>query len=197
MARRYNKRLDIEARYEQARRRNLVSAKKGLHEYILVLDGLKPDFNIGKIFRTADAFGAREIHLVGVRAFNPDSAKGSVRWVTFYHHDDFPSCYQALTEKGYTFTVLEPGCSELLGSCTLAKKSAFVMGHEEFGISFDRSNYPDIEAISIPQWGHVQSLNVSVAASIVMYEYVRQHGKPICEGLPQKEAGANSRSIEK
>ncbi|MCI5140405.1 MAG: TrmH family RNA methyltransferase [Candidatus Electrothrix sp. ATG1] len=195
MARRYNKRLDIATRYEQARRRNLVSAQPGLHEYILVLDGLKPDFNIGKIFRTADAFGAREIHLVGVSAFNPDSAKGSVRWVPFYHHDDFPSCYQTLAEKGYVFTVFEPGRPQLLGSCSLAKKSAFIMGHEEFGISFDRSEYPDIEAISIPQWGHVQSLNVSVAASIVMYEYVRQHGEPLSEGLPQKEAGVNSRSV--
>jgi len=195
MARRYNKRLDITARYEQARRRNLVSATPGLHEYILVLDGLKPDFNIGKIFRTADAFGAREIHLVGVSAFNPDSAKGSVRWVPFYHHEDFSSCYQILTEKGYVCTVFEPGRPQLLGSCPLARRSAFVMGHEEFGISFDRLEYPDIEAISIPQWGHVQSLNVSVAASIVMYEYVRQHGEPLTEGLPQKEAGVNSRAV--
>ena len=195
MARRYNKRLDIATRYEQARRKNLVSARPGPHEYILVLDGLKPDFNIGKIFRTADAFGAREIHLVGVEAFNPEPAKGSVRWVTFYHHDDFSSCYRGLAEKGYIFTVLEPGCSKLLGSCSLTKKSAFVMGHEEFGISFNRSDYPDIEAVSIPQWGHVQSLNVSVAASIVMYEYVRQHGRPLAEGLPQKEAGVNSRAV--
>ena len=178
MARRCSKRLDIEARYEQARRRNLVSAKPGVHECILVLDGLKPDFNIGKIFRTADAFGVREIHLVGVRAFNPDPAKGSVRWVKFHHHSDFSSCYQALSAQGYLFTVLEPGCPELLGTCSLVKKSAFVMGHEEFGISFNRADYPDIEAVSIPQWGHVQSLNVSVAASIVLYEYVRQHGKP-------------------
>ncbi|MCI5159354.1 MAG: hypothetical protein D3906_13150, partial [Candidatus Electrothrix sp. AUS1_2] len=57
-----------------------------------------------------------------------------------------------------------------------------------------RADYPDIKAVSIPQWGHVQSLNVSVAASIVLYEYVRQHGKPLSEGLPQKEAGINSRS---
>ena len=120
-------------------------------------------------------------------AFNPDSAKGSVRWVKFYHHNDFPACYQILTGRGYTFTVLEPGCSTSLGNCSLAKKSAFVLGHEEFGISFIRSDYPDIEAISIPQWGHVQSLNVSIAASIVMYEYVRQHGKPLSECLPQKE----------
>ena len=192
MARRRNKRLDMEARYEQARRRNLVSAGPGLHEFVLVLDGLKPDFNIGKIFRTADAFGAKEIHLVGVQAFNPDSAKGSVRWVQFFHHNNFSSCYRLLTEKGYSLTVLEPGCSELLGNCSLAKKSAFVMGHEEFGISFTRTDYPDIEAVSIPQWGHVQSLNVSVAASIVMYEYIRQHGRPISDGLPQKKAGTSS-----
>ncbi|WP_446009086.1 TrmH family RNA methyltransferase [Candidatus Electrothrix sp.] len=191
MARRYNKRFDIAVRYEQVRRKNLISATPGVHEYILVLDGLKPDFNIGKIFRTADAFGAREIHLVGVSAFNPDSAKGSVRWVPFYHHEDFSSCYQYLKEKRYVCTVFEPGRSKLLGSCSLAKKSAFVMGHEEFGISFDKSMYPDIETISIPQWGHVQSLNVSVAASIVMYEYIRQYGRPISEGLPQKEAGVN------
>ncbi|MCI5130857.1 MAG: hypothetical protein D3904_04895, partial [Candidatus Electrothrix sp. EH2] len=99
--------------------------------------------------------------------------------------------------KGYTLTVLEPGCSELLGSCSLAKKSAFVMGHVEFGISFARADYPDIEALSIPQWGHVQSLNVSVAASVVMYEYIRQHGKPISEGLPQKEAGTSRRTVLK
>ncbi|MCI5120700.1 MAG: TrmH family RNA methyltransferase [Candidatus Electrothrix sp. AUS4] len=197
MARRYNKRLDIEARYEQARRRNLVSAKPGLHECVLVLDGLKPDFNIGKIFRTADAFGIREIHLVGVQMFNPEPAKGSVRWVKFYHHNDFPSCYQALSAQGYLFTALEPGCSQLLGSCSLAKKSAFIMGHEEFGISFNRADYPDIEALSIPQWGHVQSLNVSVAASIVLYEYVRQHGKPHSEGGPQKEAGVSRRAVLK
>ena len=79
MRRRYNKRLDRETRFEQARRRNLASAGPGLHECILVLDGLKPDFNIGKIFRSADAFGAREIHLIGVRSFDPEPAKGSVR----------------------------------------------------------------------------------------------------------------------
>ena len=186
MARRYNKRFDIAARYEQVRRKNLISATPGVHEYILVLDGLKPDFNIGKIFRTADAFGAREIHLVGVSAFNPDSAKGSVRWVPFYHHEDFSCCYQYLTEKGYVCTVFEPGRSKLLGSCSLAKKSAFVMGHEEFGISFERSLYPDIEAISIPQWGHVQSLNVSIAASIALYEYTRQHPGSARSGLPVK-----------
>ena len=192
MRRRYNKRLDRETRFEQARRRNLANAGPGLHECILVLDGLKPDFNIGKIFRSADAFGAREIHLIGVRSFDPEPAKGSVRWVSFYSHDDFSSCYRVLSQQGYSVIVLEPGCPNLLGEYTFAKKSAFVLGHEEFGISFDRREFPAIDGLSIPQWGHVQSLNVSVAASIVLYEYVRQHGRPLSEGLPQKGTAVNT-----
>jgi tRNA G18 (ribose-2'-O)-methylase SpoU len=52
-----------------------------------------------------------------------------------------------------------------------------VIGHEEFGPSFTADRYPDITPIRIPIYGQVESLNVSVAASIVMYEYVRQHGQ--------------------
>lgn len=193
MRRRFNNRLDIETRFKQAKRRNLISAEPGLHKCILVLDGLKTDFNIGKIFRSADAFGVHEIHLIGVRFFDPDPAKGSVRWVPFHIHDDFSSCYQVLSQQGYSVIVLEPGCPDLLGECAFAKKTAFVMGHEEFGISFDRREFPNVEGLSIPQWGHVQSLNVSVAASIVMYEYVRQHGRPLLEGLPQKGTAGNTR----
>ena len=195
MRKRFNKRLDMETRFERARRRNLASAGPGLHECILVLDGLKPDFNIGKIFRSADAFGVREVHLVGVRAFDPDPAKGSVRWVSFHMYDDFLSCYRFLSQQGYSIVTLEPGCSNLLDDYTFAKKTAFVMGHEEFGLSFDRSEFPDIQGLSIPQWGHVQSLNVSVAASIVLYEYVCQHGRPMSEGLPQKGVSANIRHV--
>jgi len=167
MGRRFNKRYDMETRFEWARRRNLVSSGPGVHDCILVLDGLKPDFNIGKIFRSADAFGAREIHLVGVHAFDPEPAKGSVRWVSFSMHDDFVSCYRILLQRGYSIITLEPGCSRVLTDCRLVKKTAFVMGHEEFGFSFDRRKFPDIQGVSIPQWGYVQSLNVSIAASIV------------------------------
>ena len=195
MRKRFNKRVDMETRFKRARRRNLASAGPGLHECILVLDGLKPDFNIGKIFRSADAFGVREIHLVGVRAFDPDPAKGSVRWVSFHMHDDFSACYRVLSRQGYSIVTLEPGCSNLLGEYGFAGKTAFVLGHEEFGLSFDRGGFPDIQGLSIPQWGHVQSLNVSVAASIVLYEYVRQHGRPISEGLPQKGSSVNTRHV--
>jgi tRNA G18 (ribose-2'-O)-methylase SpoU len=193
MRRRFNKRLDIETRFERARRRNLVSAEPGLHNCILVLDGLKPDFNIGKIFRTAEAFSIREIHLINIEYFDPEPAKGSIRWLPFVNHSSFDACYRSLSGQGYTCITLEPGQDEILGRVELPEKAAFVLGHEEFGLSFDRSEYPDILSLSIAQWGHVQSLNVSVAASIVLYEYVRQHGRPLADGLPQRGADVTTR----
>ena len=57
------------------------------------------------------------------------------------------------------------------------KHRAFVMGHEALGPSFTADQYPDMILIRIPMYGQVESLHVSVAASIVMYEYVRQHGQ--------------------
>ncbi len=178
MGRKKKRYLDMEARWERARRRNLVDARPGRHSCILVLDHLKPDFNIGKIFRSGDAFGVREIHLVGVDMFDPEPAKGSVRWVPFVCHQDFSSCYRDISGRGYAMFALEPDGESLLTTTTFPARSAFILGHEEFGISFDRGRFPGVGSLSIPQWGQVQSLNVSVAASIVLYEYIRQHGIP-------------------
>lgn len=185
MRSRFNRRLDMQERFIKARRRSLVDAKPGLHDCLFILDGLKPDFNIGKIFRSADAFGISELHLTGVEYFDPEPAKGSLRWVPFFQHQDFASCYQSLQKKEYTFFALEPCSDAVVGHTVLPEKSAFIMGHEEFGISFDLADYPQFKRLSVPQWGHVQSLNVSIAASIVMFEYVRQHGKSLSSGRPQ------------
>ncbi len=160
-------------RYEKHRRRNLL-AEPGAHPFIIVLDHLKAGFNVPKIFRTAEAFGAHEIHLIDIGPFDPAPAKGALKCVPARWHDDFDSCYRELCERGYTLFTLEPDAEESLAGAELPEKSAFIMGHEEMGISFDRADYPDIRALSIPQFGRTQSLNVSVAASIVMYEYVRR-----------------------
>lgn len=162
-------------RFERHRRRNLL-ATPGVHPFIIVLDNLKPGYNIGKIFRSADAFGCHEIFIIGTDFFNPNSAMGSFKWVPARFHERFETCYDALTERGYRLFVFEPGGTALLPSSSLPEKSAFIFGHEEYGISFKPEDYPEIERVSIPQFGRVESLNVSVAASIVMYEYVRQNG---------------------
>jgi len=79
-----------------------------------------------------------------------------------------------LQERGYQAFALEPVGGTPLCESDLPENSAFVLGHEENGLSFHRADYPDIRNLSIPQSGVVESLNVSVAASIITYEYARR-----------------------
>ena len=160
-------------RYEKHLRRNKL-AKAGVHEFVIILDNLKQSFNIGKIFRSADAMGAAAVHLIGTDFFDPSPAKGSFKWVPAVFHDDFSSCYNELHESDYEIFTLEPEEGASIHKARLPDKSAFIFGHEEFGLSFEKEDFPDLKQLSIPQFGKVQSLNVSIAASIVMYEYVRQ-----------------------
>jgi len=160
-------------RYNKERQRNVL-AKPGAHEFILVLDQLKAGYNVGKIFRSAEAFGASAVHLVNIEPFDPSPAKGSFRKVPALFHETFADCHADLFAQGYTFFMLDPKGATSLCATELPCKSAFVVGHEEFGFSFDPKDFPDLKRLTIPQYGSVQSLNVSIAASVVMYEYVRQ-----------------------
>ena len=167
-------RMAAQQRFRRQKNVNLL-AKPGAHAFALVLDGLKPAFNIGKIFRSADAFGAREVHLVGIDFFDPAPAMGSFKWVPARFHDRFETCSEDLVKRRYTFFTLDPVCGTSLPRAVLPKRSAFILGHEAYGVSDHVAAYPDLRPLTIPQFGQVQSLNVSIAASIVMWEYLRQH----------------------
>ena len=164
-------------RYHKHRQRNLL-ARPGVHQFVILLDHLKAGFNVPKIFRSAQAFGARAVHLIGIEPFDPAPAKGAFKAVPARFYDTFEASYTDLKEEGYRVFTLEPQGGVRLPAARFPAKSAFVFGHEEMGISFDPRRYPDIETLTIPQWGRIESLNVSVAASIVMYEYVRQRPAP-------------------
>ncbi len=177
--RQYKRKLEADRkntlrRFERHRRKNLL-ATPGEFPFIIVLDQLKPTFNIGKIFRSAEAFGAHEVHVVGTPFFDPAPAMGSFKWVPARFYDTFDACYEVLTARGYFLFTLEPTNGRPLPKTPLPEKSAFIFGHEEFGISFNPKDYTGISSLKIPQVGKVQSLNVSIAASLLMYEYVRQH----------------------
>jgi tRNA G18 (ribose-2'-O)-methylase SpoU len=163
-------------RYLKQRQKNLL-AYPGVHDFILVLDHMKASFNVAKIFRSAEAFGACEIHLVDIGPFDPSPAKGAFKKVPARFFSGFEESYQELTRRGYSLMVLDSSCERPLSRVQLPKKCAFILGHEEWGHSFDPQNYPEIECLSIPQFGQVESLNVAVAASIAMYEYVRQQNE--------------------
>ena len=102
---------------------------------------------------------------------------GAFKWVPAVFHDTFFTCYTSLVKHNYVPFILEPGKGDSVMEVQLPLKSAFIFGHEEFGISFEPDLYPEIRRLTIPQHGKSQSLNVSVAASILLYEYMRQHGR--------------------
>jgi tRNA G18 (ribose-2'-O)-methylase SpoU len=172
----HNERQSAMRRFKKQKCRNLL-ALPGRHLFIIVLDHLKPAFNIGKIFRSADAFGAAGVHLIATEFFDPAPAKGSFKWVPARFHKNFGECYTELMARDYTLFAMDSTTGQDLAVATLPEKSAFIFGNEEFGHQFDRSHYPEIKSLKINQVGKVESLNVSIAASIVMYEYNRQHAR--------------------
>jgi tRNA G18 (ribose-2'-O)-methylase SpoU len=160
-------------------------AKAGCHEFVLVLDCLKPDFNVGKIFRTAETFGAKEVLLSGIEWFDPGPGVGSFKKVPSRFFKNFADCKIELLKEGYTIFALAPGAGDALGRFDFPLKTAFVLGNEGIGLSFDSAATEGVTPLRIVQYGQSQSLNVSVAASIAAYEYVRQHGRADMETRPQ------------
>lgn len=161
------------------------SAEPGCHDFILVLDHLKPDFNIGKIYRTAETFGAREIHVVGTAWFDPGPAVGSFKKVPTRFFADFAACREELRRNGYAAFALAPGEGSRLDEAEIPAKAAFILGNEGIGLSFEAAGMEGIAPLRIPQWGRSQSLNVSVAASIAAWEWLRRHGRKDLETRPQ------------
>jgi tRNA G18 (ribose-2'-O)-methylase SpoU len=161
--------------FQQEMYLNKTEAKLGPHEMIFVLDHLKDDYNIGKIFRSAEIMGVQQIFIIGTKFFDCVPAKGTVRKLKAEFFPDFKSCLEKLQQLQFHLYALDVKGEEFLGKVALPTKSAFIMGHEEFGLSFNPLDFPEIRLMKIKQFGKTQSLNVSIAASMVMHEYNRLH----------------------
>lgn len=168
-----NKRQYMQKTFERQRLLNKMMARPGAYPYVLILDHLKVDFNIGKIIRSAEAFGAMGVDIVGTGFFDPHPAKGCMKRVPWTLRNTFQESYQFWLDRGYTFYAFDSEAEAGLHEVKFPEKSAFILGHEGSGFSFKKEHYPAIKFLKIPQLGMVESLNVSVAASIVMYEFAR------------------------
>lgn len=148
---------------------------------VIVLDNVRSLNNIGSVFRTSDAFRVEEILLCGITATPPNTeihktalgAEDSMKWRYF---DDTLSAIQELKAKDYTvFSVEQAENSISLESVQLDKnkKYAVILGHEVHGVQqlvIDASD----GCIEIPQYGTKHSLNVSVTAGIVIWDFFKQ-----------------------
>ena len=98
-----------------------------------------------------------------------------------------------LAKEGYALYAIHPRGEASFGGISFPEKTAFLVGHEEFGFSFDLANHPEVTLVQVPQVGIVESLNVAVAASIAAYDYLRDRkllgtAKPLVPESAQKPA---------
>lgn len=147
----------------------------------VVLDNVRSLNNIGSVFRTSDAFRVDEILLCGITATPPHveihktalGAEDSMKWK--YMEDTLSAVYK-LKEKGYTvFAIEQTENSTLLTDIILERnqKYAIILGHEVHGVQqavIDASH----GCIEIPQHGTKHSLNISVAAGIVIWDFYKE-----------------------
>jgi len=143
---------------------------------VLVEDVNKPH-NLSAILRTCDAAGVFNANFIcannEVKTFN-STAQGSQKWVNLINHSTSNEAISKLKKKGFKLygTTLNHKAKDYR-EFDYTSDTCFVLGAEKWGLSENLINVVD-ESIFIPMSGMVQSLNVSVAASILLFEAIRQ-----------------------
>ena len=146
---------------------------------VVVLDNIRSLSNVGAVFRSADAFRVEELFLCGITACPPHreihkTALGADETVRWRYFDTTVDALRELKNRGYTvYAVEQVTGSVMLQDYVAEPKTAFVMGNEVDGVSEEALDYCDA-AIEIPQEGTKHSLNVSVCAGIIIWEFFRQ-----------------------
>lgn len=146
----------------------------------VVLDNVRSQHNIGSVFRTGDAFLIEEIALCGITATPPNAeihktalgAEDAVKWS--YYEETEEVIRKLKTEGCIVFAVEQTENSLSLEQfqAQKAQKYAVVLGHEVHGVQQSVINLCD-HCIEIPQFGTKHSLNVSVTAGIVIWDFFK------------------------
>lgn len=146
--------------------------------FIVVLDNVRSQHNIGAVFRTADAMLLEGVYLCGICCCPPNqeihkTALGAEESVDWTYFADTKDAIRVLKEKGYTCYAVEQAHDSITLEQAAAQtngqsKIAVILGHEVFGVQQEVVDACD-GCIEIPQYGTKHSMNVSVTAGIVMY----------------------------
>ncbi|MCR4680832.1 MAG: RNA methyltransferase [Bacteroidales bacterium] len=147
---------------------------------VVVLDNIRSMNNVGSVFRTCDAFKVEKLFLCGITACPPNkeiskTALGATESVIWTYVEDVVELADRLKKEGYkVFVVEQVDESVKLQNMSFSKdeKLAVIVGNEVFGV--DERLLPICDAaIEIPQFGTKHSLNVSIAAGIVIWEVAK------------------------
>jgi tRNA G18 (ribose-2'-O)-methylase SpoU len=151
------------------------------HDFHVAVENWQHDFNIGSVVRTANAFLAREVHVVGNRRWNRRGAMVTDRYQHVRHHPDVVSLAAWAADAGLPVVGVDnlPG-SVPLESTRLPRACVLLFGQEGPGLSAGARETVSL-VVSVAQFGSTRSINAGAAAAVAMHTWVRQHveGHPL------------------
>lgn len=175
-----------------------VLAKRTRHLTVVLEDIFKPH-NASAVIRTCDCFGLQDIHVIektNQYKVNPYVTRGASQWVDLhkYYREDGTSvdaCFDSLKEKGYKIYGTSPAAGSLsVYELRPDEKLALVFGNEHEGISEEVKSKAD-GLVHIPMLGFTESFNISVSASIFLYDLVKKAASMDLEGFHLSEFEKN------
>lgn len=147
----------------------------------VVLENIHDPHNVSAIFRTCDAVGVPKVSLIYYLEKFPKigrkSSASAFKWVEKEKFSSVSKCYESLKKEGFTIyaSSISDDATDLY-KLDFKQKVALVLGNEHRGVSDEAAKLAD-KKFKIPMYGMVQSLNVSVAVAIVLYEALKQRMK--------------------
>lgn len=154
----------------EAIKADLATQRIDLH---VAIENWQHDLNIGTIVRSANAFNVAAVHVIGKRRWNRRGAMVTDRYLDVYHHPTVNDFVRAVTRRPIIAVDNLPGALPL-AEVSLPKQAVLVFGGEGPGLS-DEMRQASEMMVKIEQLGSTRSVNVGVAAGIVMYQWLRQH----------------------
>jgi tRNA G18 (ribose-2'-O)-methylase SpoU len=145
------------------------------HPFAVAIENWRHDLNIGTVVRTANAFLAREVVIVGNRRWNRRGAMVTDRYQHIRHVPTAAELATYAAEAGYEIVAIDnlPG-AVALESFALPQKALLLFGQESTGLSAAAREVAST-VCSIAQYGSTRSINAGVAAGIAMHAWIRAH----------------------
>ena len=171
-------RRNVVDRFRYWRRQAIVAElDRSRHPFHVAIENWRHDLNIGTVVRTANAFGASAVHIIGHRRWNKRGAMVTDRYQHVHHHPTIEEFVTWAEGEGLEVVGVDnfPG-SEPIETASIPEKCAFLFGQEGTGLS-EPARTAVGRVFSITQYGSTRSINAAVAAGIAMHSWIRQHAE--------------------
>ena len=145
------------------------------HGLVIALENTERDFNMGTIVRSANAFGVRQIYVIGRRQWNKRGAMMTDKYLHITYLATTEEFVEKMRNEGREIIAIDniPG-SVNMSQTSLPKRAVLVFGQEGPGISAALANAAD-QIVAIEQFGSTRSINVGAAATVAMYCWLQQN----------------------